>query len=63
MKMQNLLAQHPIKATVGSLGGLGVSTIEQLTHQVQLGIAVVSLIIVCLTLFIKLRELIRGGLK
>jgi hypothetical protein len=63
MKMQNLLAQHPIKATVGSLGGLGVSTIEALTVYVQFGIAVFSLILVGLTIFLKVREIIRGSLK
>jgi hypothetical protein len=61
MKMLNILAQHPIKATAASLGGAGVSTIEALTPPLQFAVAVGSLIIVCLTIIIKLRDLIRGS--
>ena len=45
------------------LSGLGVSTIQSLTAYVQFGIAVFSLVLVGLTIFLKVREIIRGSLK
>ena len=60
MKMTSILADHPIKATVASLGGAGVSPLEYLTPPLQFAILVGSFIIVCLTVVVKFRELLRG---
>lgn len=57
--MTSTLAQHPLKATVASLGGAGVSTIEALTPPIQFAVLVGSFIIVCLTIAVKVRELIK----
>ena len=59
----NMLAEHPIKVTIASLGGAGVSTFEYLTPPIQFAVLVCSFIIVCLTVIIKFRELIRGRTK
>jgi hypothetical protein len=61
--MTSILAEHPIKVTVASLGGASVSTIEALTPPIQFAILVGSFIIVCLTIVVKFRELIRGRRK
>ena len=58
--MINILAEHPIKVTLMSLGSAGVSTIERLTPTIQFAILIGSFVIVCLTAIIKFRELIRG---
>ena len=63
LKMYGILADHPIKVTMASIGGAGASTIEMLTPPIQFAIAVVSLAIVCMTFVIKFRELIRGRKK
>ncbi len=57
------LSNHPLMAAFTGLSGLAVSTVETLTAYVQFGIAVFSLILVGLTIFLKVREIIRGGLK
>jgi hypothetical protein len=59
----NFLSNHPLMMAGTGFGGLGVSTIEALTVYVQFGIAVFSLILVGLTIFLKVREIIRGRLK
>ena len=62
-KMLAMLSEHPIKATAVSLGGAGVSTLEYLTPPIQFAVLVGSFIIVCFTVIIKFRELIRGRTK
>ncbi len=57
------LSDHPLVMAVTGFGGLGVSTIQYLTAYVQFGIAVFSLVLVGLTIFLKVREIIRGSLK
>ena len=57
------LSDHPLFMAGTGLSGLGVSTIQSLTAYVQFGIAVFSLVLVGLTIFLKVREIIRGGLK
>jgi D-arabinose 1-dehydrogenase-like Zn-dependent alcohol dehydrogenase len=57
------LSDHPLVMAVTGFGGLGVSTIQSLTAYVQFGIAVFSLVLVGLTIFLKVREIIRGSLK
>ena len=59
--MVGIITEHPIKVTMASLGGAGVSTIEALTPPLQFAILVGSFIIVCVTVIIKFRELIRGS--
>jgi hypothetical protein len=61
--MTSILSQYPLRATAASLGGAGVSTIEYLTPPIQFAILVGSFIIVCLTIVVKFRELIRGRNK
>jgi len=59
--MIGIVSERPLLMTSTGVTGLGLSTLEILTPYVQFGIAVVSFLVVSVTLIIKVRELIKGG--